>query len=361
MPPRALGTAFSVVCFVQALAVTASAQERFDRTNRPVATHRFWGAKNWFPADATPGGGTYRMFPEPLVVQTTSHGLSIGYGSRIITEPAYFAREVEMDLTIGAERLNARSIPITAHTDRTVDLSFGPIMTRIGRGMPFVYVETDGTAPTITFHSAPKIFAQNKNILGVTVGGNNYGMFCPSGGQWTISDKVFICRAPAGRRYLSVAILPRASDLAEYTQAAFSFPTDTNTSWSYDPQTGSVDTTFNVTTQAKEGTSPNFIQVLYPHQYGRLKTGERVSDASYLSARGELKTFGGRSFTTVNTFHGLLPFLPLASASRGSAEELGLIRQVATESESFPSGHVRRRQTPQQTGPTARNRRYERG
>src|SRR5580693_6421980 len=190
MPLGALATVLSVLCVVHTMAVTASAQERFDRTNRPVATHRFWAAKNWFPTDTTPGGGTYRMFPEPLVVQTTSHGLSIGYGSRIITQPAYFAREVEMDLTIGTDRLNATSVPITAHTDRTVDLSFGPIMTRIGRGMPFVYVETDGTAPTITFNSAPKIFAQNKNILGVTVAGTSYGMFCPTGGQWTISDKV---------------------------------------------------------------------------------------------------------------------------------------------------------------------------
>jgi endoglucanase Acf2 len=277
------------------------------------------------------------MFPEPLVVQTTSHGLSIGYGSRIITQPAYFAREVEMDLTIGTDRLNATSVPITAHTDRTVDLSFGPIMTRIGRGMPFVYVETDGTAPTITFNSAPKIFAQNKNILGVTVAGTSYGMFCPTGGQWTISDKVFTCRAPSGRRYLSVALLPRASDLAEYTQSAFSFPINTTTSWSYDSQTSSISTTFVVTTEAKDGTSSNFIQALYPHQYGRLKSGQKVSDASYISARGELKTFSGKSFTTVNTFHGLLPFLPLASASRGSAEELGLIRDVAREPDAFPS------------------------
>jgi endoglucanase Acf2 len=318
--------------------VGAQLPEHFDQTSRPVATHRFWAAKNWFPVGTTPGGGQYVMFPEPLAVQPTPEGLKVGYGARIDVGPSFFVHPAQMDLTIGAERLNAVSIPIVARTDRTVDLSFGPIKTRIGRGLPFVYIETDGTDPTVTFANPPKVFNSNRNMLGVTVGPNSYGLFCPGEVRWQTAASVFTCHLTAGHRCMSIALLPRASELNEFARYAFSFPVDDEVHWRYDEQGSGVETTFRLQTRAMEGTETGILQVLYPHQYAKLKDSGGLSESTYLSARGVLKLYKGSAFTTVNSFHGFLPFLPLASKGIESRTELvSLLARVVQETVSFPS------------------------
>jgi endoglucanase Acf2 len=284
------------------------------------------------------------MFPEPLAVQTTAQGLLVGYSPHFNVERDYFIHAVQPDLTIGVGGLNASSVQVAGYTDRMVDFDFGPLKTRVGRGMPFVYIETkpasSGTAspePTVAFTTPPIIFAQTPSQLGVTVGSNSYGLFCPSGGTWTRSEKIFTCQLPKGKRYLSIALLPNPQAFAHYAREAFVFPSDTNLSWAYDPQHSQVSTTFEVVTENKEGEpSTGFLQALYPHQYTSLAGAAASTSDTYASARGPMRVLDARSFTTVDTFHGVLPFLPLPSGF-DLATARGLLRQVAAGRTLFPA------------------------
>jgi endoglucanase Acf2 len=313
-------------------ATLTPAAPRFNHAPGPVASHRFWAAKNWFATNLTTEGHAYTMFPEPLAVQTTPHGLLVGYSASYVVEKSFFVHPIQMDFTLGVAGLNAGSVSITGSTDRMVDFDFGPITTRVGRGMPFVYAETHNADATVTFVATPEVFATERSFVGVAIGPNNYGLFCPSKGRWIMTDKVFRCHAP-GRSYLSIAVLPSRQALALYARHAFAFPVDTHLNWSYDSGKGTVSTTFEVVTAMKEGTDAGFLQALYPHQYASL-AGAGPSADTYASARGPMRVLDAKSFTTVDSFHGLLPFLPVPAAFDKSTER-SLLKSVADEPEHF--------------------------
>jgi endoglucanase Acf2 len=298
---------------------TAPSSQIFNTVAGPKPSHRFWAAKNWYADNIVNGavtfggggGGPFNMFPQPWGMQTTASGLLMGFDAAINNGGTFFNQPFEGDLTLGVAGLNAASVPVSAFTDWTVDFNFGPMTARVGRGMPFVYVTTNGSNPTVTFAGQPTVFANNGNILGVSIANNNYGLFCPSGGSWSgIGGTVLTCNLPSGRRYFSLALLPNQAALNTYSQFAFSFPTNTQVSWNYNPNNSQVTTTYTVTTQAQEGTQTGFLMALYPHQYTALQGSSINTSFTYPSSRGQLQVLQGASFTTVNNFPGVLPFLP---------------------------------------------------
>lgn len=291
----------------------------------PVPTHRFWAAKNWFPAGVTDTGGEYTMFAEPLAIQTTAQGVRVGYSPKIVVQSGYFIHPVQFDFVLGVAGLRASSIPVSGFTDWTVDFDYGRFKARVGRGMPFLYIMTDGSDPVLRFSSRPTVFSNSDNVLGVTVGGNSYGLFCPSGGTWSYALKTIACHLPKGKHYFSAALLPDKSALGFYGKYAFSFPQATTAQWSVDENTGAVRTVYRVATQPMEGTQTGFLQALYPHQYGSLSNSTVNTAYTYVSARGTMKVIDGTSFTTVDIFHGILPFLPVSSRAVDRAKILHLL------------------------------------
>jgi endoglucanase Acf2 len=326
-------------------ALTRPAPPAFQHAPGPVPSHRFWAAKNWFATNLT-STGPYTMFPEPLAVQTTPHGLLIGYSPHLTVSKDFFIHPVQMDLTVGVGGLNTDKVLVAAYTDRMVDFDFGPLRTRIGRGMPFVYAEAKSARITVTFASAATIFVDQHHLLGVSIGGNAYGLFCPAGGHWEHTDTVFTCHAPGGKHYLSVALLPSADSFNDFARAAFVFPIDTRVSWTYDRETSRVTSTFDVLTERKEGSAEqepaapepaadtNFIQALYLHQYTALEDPTAATPETYTSARGPMHVLLGRRFSTIDTFHGVLPFLP-PPATLDRQEERIRLQQVADEPDHF--------------------------
>ncbi|HLJ29777.1 MAG TPA: glycosyl hydrolase [Candidatus Angelobacter sp.] len=321
----------------------APSSQIFNTVGGPKPTHRFWAAKNWYADNIVNGavtfggggGGPFNMFPQPLGMQTTGSGLLMGFDATLNNGGTFFNQPFEGDLTIGVAGLNAASVPVSGYTDWTVDFNFGPMTARVGRGMPFVYVTTNGSNPTVTFAGQPTVFANNGNILGVSIANNNYGLFCPSGGSWSgIGTTVLTCNLPGGRHYFSLALLPNQAALSTYSQFAFSFPTNTQVTWNYNPSTSQVTTTYTVTTQAQEGTQTGFLMALYPHQYTALQSGSINTNFTYPSSRGTLEVLEGVSFTTVNTFQGVLPFLP-STGNFNNTTLTSFINTVANEANHF--------------------------
>ena len=302
----------------------------------PVPTHKYWSSKLWTPLS---NGGGFNMIPQPLFTNVSAkgmlmgiHGDNDGYPANDATAIAFY-QYPNFDLTIGNASLNATSVPVSASSDWSADFNFGPSLTiRTGRGMPFAYELTDGTPVTVTFARTPTVVITNKNVLAVsTTEGdtrytNYYGLFCPANGTWAQSGNTFTCNAPSGANYASVALLPGvlaapqgtpangnqttiATQLADFSKVAFSFPTNTAVSWNYNPSTAQVSTTYTVTTKSMDGTSTGFLSALYPHQYDTLSAAINTP-YTYLTNHGVMKVNSGTSFTTIDIFHGILPFTP---------------------------------------------------
>ncbi len=322
---------------------TAPSSQIFNTVPGPKPTHRFWTAKNWYADNIINGsvtfggggGGPFVMFPQPLGMQTTSAGLLLGFDATVTSGGTFFFQPFEGDLTLGVAGLNTGSVNVSGYSDWTVDFNFGPMTTRVGRGMPFVYVTTNGSNPTIKFAGQPTVFANNGNILGVSIANNNYGLFCPSGGSWSgIGSTVLTCNLPSGHNYFSLALLPNAAALSAYSSFAFSFPANTQVAWSYNPGTSQVTTTYTVTTQAKEGSQTGFLMALYPHQYTALQGSSINTSFTYPSSRGTLKVLQGTAFTTTDVFHGILPFLP-NTGNFNNATLTSFVDTVANEPNHF--------------------------
>ncbi len=301
----------------------------------PVLTHKFWTSKYWNPLGTTSSGGPVYMFPQPLSMQSNATGLTLGYYNGVINNGYFFNQPFQNDLTLGVSGLNASAVNVSATHDWSVDLSWGSAMTAtVGRGMPFVYLRTNGSAPIVTFSGQPTVFSQSGNVLGVSIGSNNYGLFCPSGGSWSgVGGTTLTCHAPSGHNYFSLALLPNPAALGAYAGYAFSFPTNTQVSWNYNPQTSAVSTTYAVSTQSMEGTQTGFLMALYPHQYTSLSGGANTG-YTYASPRGTMKVQNANNFTTTDTYHGVLPFLPPTGAATTSTLT-GLINNIANEGNHF--------------------------
>ncbi len=300
-----------------------------------IPTHKFWTSKYWSPLGFAPG--PIYMFPEPLSIQVTANGLVAGYYPTVNNNGTWFNKPFQPDLTVGVTGLNAGVVNVSDFSDWAVDFNFGPMTTRVGRGMPFVYVRTNGSNPTVTFSGQPTIFANNGNILGVSIAGNNYGLFGPSGSTWSgIGTTTLTCHLAGGATYFSLAILPNQSALSTFASRAFSFPIDTAVSWDYDQNNSRVSTTYTVTTQSMDGVSQGFLMALYPHQYAALQ-GPINTAFTYASPRGPMRVLSSTSFTTVDTFNGILPYLP-RTANYNAATLQGLLNSVVNEGNHFTAG-----------------------
>jgi endoglucanase Acf2 len=299
----------------------------------PTQTHKFWTAQNWVPLTGSSG---YTMEPQPLTMQTASSGLALGYVGTIVNGGSYFYKSHVQDMILGVSGLNASSVNVSDYSDWAATLSWGSSLNiTVGRGMPFVYATTSGTNITITFPTVPTVFSTSSNILGVTINGNNYALFGPSGATWTgAGTTTFSCTLPSGKLYFSLALLPSQAALATYTTYAYAFPTDTQATWTYNQSSSTVSTTYAVTTTAKEGSTSGTVMALYPHHYD---SGASVNTSyTYASTRGTMKVTTGSSFTTTDTYTGVIPFQPPVGSY--SATTMQAYLDTVTGSSNFTYG-----------------------
>jgi endoglucanase Acf2 len=133
-----------------------------------------------------------------------------------------------------------------------------------------------------------------------------YGAFAPAGSRFLRVGSTVKVTLGGGQNFMSLATMPSAADLANFQRNAYAFVTDTKADYNYDPATSQVSTTFNSTIEAQRADFPaETLMGLLPHQW-------KVSSAPtgayrYPSIRGEIRMVEGNSFTTADTFHGLIP------------------------------------------------------
>ncbi|MGY1453665.1 glycosyl hydrolase [Streptomyces sp. SS8] len=303
--------------------------------DKPVPTNDWWSSLAFQRFSANPY--SENMYGHPLTYKAVSGGLEVGYPTdhQIVGGGRQYEFPHEADLTLGIAGLNSPDAKADGWSDWTVSPYWSDgsrtLRATIGHGLPYVYAQGSGGAAQITAADAPTVFADEGNVLGVTISGHHYALFAPTGTDWTVSGSQI--RADLGSKdYFSLAVLPDRDALATYEKYAFSFVTDSKVDWSYDEGAGEVEAAYSLTTEAQEGDETGTLQALYRHQW--LHTTDDLTSYSYVSSRGEMKVREGTSFTTVQKVNGVLPGLP-AAPGVDKAKLKTYINDVLTQGDPF--------------------------
>ncbi|MEU3895262.1 glycosyl hydrolase [Streptomyces sp. NPDC045251] len=301
--------------------------------DKPVPTNDWWSSL----AFQRYGDNPYStpMYGHPLTYQAVSGGLEIGYPTSptVVGEGRQYEYAHKRDLTLGLSGLNSPDTKADAWSDWTVTPYWSDgtrtLRTTIGHGMPFVYAQGSGGNAQITTAGTPTVFADQGNVVGITVGGHHYALFAPTGSDWNVSGTT-ISAGLGGKDYFSLAVLPSTDALATFRKYAFSFVTGSQVDWS--TSGGTVDATYQLTTEAKEGTERGTLQALYRHQW--LHTTDDLTSYTYISPRGTMKVRESTSFTTRQKAAPVLPGLPKTSAV-DTARLRTYLSEVANSSDPF--------------------------
>lgn len=305
--------------------------------NRPVPTNDWWSSL----AFQRYGDNPYStpMYGHPLTYQATAGGLQVGYPTAptVSGDGRQYEYAHKADLTLGLTGLNSPDTKADSWSDWTVTPYWSDgartLRTTIGHGLPFVYAKGTGGDARVTTAAAPQVFADQGNVLGITVAGHHYALFAPTGSDWTVAGST-LTAGLGSRDYFSLAVLPSTDALAAYRKYAYSFVTGSKVSWSADG--GTVRATYSLTTAPQEGTETGTLQALYRHQW--LHTTDALTPYTYVSSRGTMKVREGTSFTTSQQSAGVLPALP-RSGGVDQARLRGYLNEVANAADPF-SGAV---------------------
>ncbi|WP_431677937.1 glycosyl hydrolase [Kitasatospora sp. KL5] len=270
------------------------------------------------------------MYAHPFTFKAAAGGLEVGYPTTptITGDGRQYDYTHTRDLTLGVAGLNSPDTKVDGWSDWTVTPYWADgsrtFSATVGHGLPYVYAHATGGAAQITAAGTPTVFADQGNVLGITVGGHHYGLFAPTGTDWTVNGTT-LTAALGAKDYYSVAVLPSPADLAQYRTYAYSFVTDTRVDWSYQEAAGTLSTSYTATTVPQEGSQTGTLLALYRHQWQA--TADQLTGLTYTSPRGQMKVRQGNGFTTTQTVTGVLPSLP----GVGSYDRTALANLVKAE------------------------------
>ncbi|MFI1313978.1 glycosyl hydrolase [Streptomyces albidoflavus] len=301
--------------------------------DKPVPTNDWWSSLAFQRYDDNPYSTP--MYGHPLTYQAVSGGLEVGYPTSptVVGEGRQYEYAHKADLTLGLSGLNSPDAKADDWSDWTVTPYWSDgdrtLRTTIGHGMPFVYAEGEGGDARVTTAGTPDVFADDGNVLGITVAGHHYALFAPTGSDWNVSG-TDITAGLGDKDYFSLAVLPSTDALETYRKYAFSFVTGSQVDWN--SSGGTVGATYELTTEAKEGTERGTLQALYRHQW--MHTTDALTPYTYVSPRGTMKVREGASFTTSQKAAPVLPGLPKNDAV--DTDRLrGYLAEVADSSDPF--------------------------
>ncbi|MBU7597598.1 glycoside hydrolase [Streptomyces sp. P38-E01] len=303
--------------------------------DQPVPTNDWWSSLVFKRDPEVPH--SQPMYAHPATYQAVSGGLEVGHPTEaaIVGEGRQYEYAHKADLTLGVAGLNSPDTKADGWSDWTVTPYWADdsrtFRATIGHGSPYVYAQAEGGAAEIETASTPEVFTEDGNVLGVTIGGNSYGLFAPSGVNWNVSGST-ISADLGDKDYYSVALLPNADALEDFRKYAFSFVTGSEVDWDYDAPGGKMKATYKVETEAREGEETGTIQALYRHQW--MHTDDTLTDYEYVSPRGTMKVHEGGSFSTTQDVTGVLPTMP-KSDGVDNAKLVEHIKEVADSDDPF--------------------------
>lgn len=291
------------------------------------------------------------LFNYPLTMKTTSSGL-------IVTYVPWGVIGDNQAIVAGVSGLNSPQTNVSNYSDWTVTMDWSDqFEATAGIGMPFVYFEKgSGEIAQIKVNSGSVTVSNEMLLITNASSGADFAVYAPAGSSWSQSGSTYTSSLN-GNNYWSMVMLPQdgtnsATSAEEYKAYAYVFPTNTTADYNYDESTSILRTDFSIETDVKEGTGSYVLQGLLPHQWDHLANDSAVpTEDTYSSVRGDLKMLAGNSFSTENSFHGILPTLPyLSNYSEGFSiselnDKIELLENegLATWTDSYNEGQVMNR------------------
>ncbi len=289
-----------------------------DAVGRAVPTNQ-WYSSVIFERDPHP------IHALPMTYRAGKAGFEIGMPTRLLHVIDAVQREVRYPHVAAIVASPLGFTPQDARLARSSDwlaqfrlaAADGSALTAtVLHGSPFSYYDCSSGDMRFKFSGKPRLLADpavagaDARVAAFTLDGHSYAIFAPSGATWEWRDpsELLLHFGPAGR-YFSIAGLPDElpGTLREFLAAAYVFPTDTRVDWRYDRKSSTVESTFTVTTVAKEGKNLTTFMGLYPHQWNAL-VQRPDSHHQYDSVRGPIRLITGNTFTLRRTYHGIMPY-----------------------------------------------------
>ncbi|MCH8569319.1 MAG: T9SS type A sorting domain-containing protein [Balneolales bacterium] len=255
------------------------------------------------------------LYAHPLAMKAEANGLQMGYTAEAIVSGRQYSFPRANHLTVGVQGLNTPETTTRHYGDWTVTAEWKSndreMLATLGHGLPFVYFEITGGDATITPNQTHSVWHHEGEVIGITIGGEHYGIFAPSGSEWTTGSQ--FTSSLNGETFLSVAILPdnEPETLEFFRERAYAFVTDTHVEWQYDEASAMLSSTYTIETTLRDNSEGNLnetLTALYRHQW--LNVDDPLTSYSYNSPRGEMKLMAGNTFSTERHFSGILPSMP---------------------------------------------------
>jgi len=271
-----------------------------------------------------------------LSVLTTTGGWLPTPGPNDVNLSVY--TETTPDLYIVPENIDSSTAYDRVHdySDYTVDLQLcdadGVAMTSTHvKGSPYIYCDFTGRQTVyITATNLTSYFNDAGNAIltsnGSTITTDHIGIHVTdtdNEAQTKTSSSYYCITLPAGTtvknaggklkitfagadKYMSVGTMLSKSQLNEFYQHGYAFVTDSSVTYAYNEAMSEITSRYNVTTQVKRGGFSNTtMQLMLPHQW-KLSSQNNTNNV-YPSIRGNMHGVWNNTFTTVDTFEGLLP------------------------------------------------------
>ncbi|HSR38683.1 MAG TPA: hypothetical protein VLL95_07185, partial [Phnomibacter sp.] len=259
--------------------------------SKPVVTNDWWTGLLTFN-DAN-------LYNYPLSMKGSASGLVVSYtflglGANDTRQPM----GPEQPLVVGVSGLSGTYPTISDYSDWTVTASWnnaGRVFNAtMGMGMPFVYCTKGSTDVASVVVNTGTVSVQGEMLLITnSISGANFAVYAPVGSTWSNAGSTYTSTL-AGKNYYSVAMLTAGANATtaanDYKQYAYVFPANTSVSWNYNDASATVQSTFTVTADVKEGSGTNVLLGLLPHQWSHLSAGSaQPGPYAYATARGTMK------------------------------------------------------------------------
>ncbi|GGK14740.1 hypothetical protein GCM10007962_06230 [Yeosuana aromativorans] len=293
---------------------SGSPQLSGNAVGKPVPTNDWWSS-------LIKENQASNLFNYPMTLKTTNNGL-------VVTYIPWGVIDDQEPILVGTTGMSVTNTTVSDYSDWTVTMNWNDgthnMNATSGIGMPFIYFEKGSSdVAQIQVNLGTVTILNEMLIVENARNGGNFVFYAPVGSNWVQNGNVYTSTLN-NKNYWSMAMLPLTAPnittvATEYKKYAYVFPTNTTATWNYTESSSKVSTTFTVSTDVKEGTNTNMLLGLLPHQWSHLAPSSAIPDKySYSTARGELKTLEGNTFSVENTFKGILPTLPyLANYSPG--------------------------------------------
>jgi len=298
--------------------------------SKPVVTNDWWTGLLTFN-DAN-------LYNYPLSLKGTSTGLVVSY--TFLGQGANDTRQPmgpEQPIVVGVSGLTGTYPTVSDHTDWTVTASWNNagrnFNATIGMGMPFVYCTKGSSDVASVLVNTGTVTIQNEMLLITnSISSSNFAVYAPVGSTWVKSGNTYTSTL-SGKNYYSVAMLPpggtAAATAEAYKQYAYVFPANTAVSWNYNSTSSTMQSTFSVTPEVKEGSGTAVLLGLLPHQWAHLGAGSvQPGTYSYTTSRGVMKMLASNTFTVENKFKGILSALPMMGKYSASFDPAALNSKI---------------------------------